>query len=41
LLSLVLPEPALQECDGGEEVVVEVKEQVDIVEVFLAREAVD
>jgi hypothetical protein len=40
LAGLVLLKPALQESDGGEEVVVEREEQVDVVEVFLAREAV-
>ena len=40
LLGLVLVEPAFQEGDGGAEVVVEGDEQVDVVEVFLAAEAV-
>src|SRR6516225_7250538 len=40
LLGLVLIEPAVEERDGGEEVVVEADEEVDVVEVFLAREAV-
>src|SRR5271156_3997060 len=40
LLGLVLVEPAFEEGDGGAEVVVERDEQVDVVEVFLATEAV-
>jgi len=40
LLGLVLIEPALEQGDGGEEVIVEGDEQVDVVEVFPAREAV-
>src|SRR5271156_2839668 len=39
-LGLVLVEPAFEEGDGGAEVVVERDEQVDVVEVFLATEAV-
>ena len=39
LLKLVLLEPALQQRDGGAEVVVQGHEQVDVVEVFLAAEA--
>ena len=40
-LGLVLVEPAFEEGDGGAEVVVERDEQVDVVEVFLATEAVE
>src|SRR5262249_17630393 len=35
LLGLVLIEPALEEGDGGAEVIVEGDEQVDVIEVFL------
>ena len=35
LLGLVLIEPALEQGDGGEEVIVEGDEQVDVIEVFL------
>ena len=35
LLGLVLSEPALEEGDRGEEVIVEADKQVDVVEVFL------
>ena len=37
LLDLVLVEPAFEEADGGEEVVVEGEEQVDVVEVSCKR----
>jgi predicted CoA-binding protein len=40
LLRLVAVEPAFEEGDGGDEVVVEAEEQVDVVGVFLAAEAV-
>ena len=40
LLGLVVLEPALQESDGGAEVIVQRQEQVDVVEVLLAAEAV-
>ena len=40
LLGLVLSEPAFEEGDSGEEVIVEGEEQVDVVEVLFAREAV-
>src|SRR5262249_16287783 len=40
LLGLVLIEPALEQGDGGEEVIVEGDEQVDVVKIFPAREAV-
>ena len=40
LRGLVLSEPALEEGDRGEEVIVEGEQQVDVVEVLLAREAV-
>jgi hypothetical protein len=40
LLGLVLVEPALEEGDGGEDVVVELEREADLVEVYLAREAV-
>ena len=40
MLFPVLLEPAFQEGDGGLEVVAERDEQVDVVEVFLAAEAV-
>ena len=40
LLGLVLVEQSFEESDGGEEVVVEGDQQVDIVEIFLAAEAV-
>ena len=36
LLGLVLSEPAFEEGDSGEEVIVEGEEQVDVVEVLLA-----
>src|SRR5271155_704538 len=40
LAGLVLVEPAFEEFDGVAEVVVETEKQVDVVGVFLAREAV-
>src|SRR5271156_5826441 len=40
LARLVLAEPAFEECDGVAEVVVETAEQVDVVGIFLAAEAV-
>jgi hypothetical protein len=40
LCSLVLIEEAFEEGDGGEEVVVELDQQVDVVEIFFAAEAV-
>jgi len=40
LPGLVLREPAFEEGDSGEEVIVEGEEQVDVVEVVCAREAV-
>src|SRR5271165_5874889 len=40
LLSLVVAEPAFEECDGVAEVIAEAAEQVDVVGVFLAAEAV-
>ena len=40
LRGLVLREPAFEEGDSGEEVIVEGEEQVDVVEVLFAREAV-
>ena len=40
LFGLVLVEEAFEEGDGGEEVIVEGDEQVDVVEVFLAAETV-
>ena len=40
LLGLVLVEPTFEQDDGGAEVVVECEQQVDVVEVFLAGEAV-
>ena len=39
-LNLVLVEPAFEEGDGGAEVIVEGDEQVDVVEILLAAEAV-
>src|SRR5216683_4508501 len=40
LLGLVSVEPSFEQGDGGAEVVVECEQQVDVVEVFLAGEAV-
>ena len=40
MLGLELVEPAFEEGHGGEEVVAEKDEQVDVVEVFLAAKAV-
>src|SRR5713226_7930178 len=40
LLGLVSVEPTFEQGDGGAEVVVECEQQVDVVEVFLAAEAV-
>ena len=40
MAGLVLVEEAFEEGDGGEEVVVELNEQVDVVEVLFASEAV-
>lgn len=40
LRSLVFVEPAFEEADGADEIVVEGEQQIDVVEVFLAAEAV-
>jgi len=39
-LNLVLVQPSFQECDGGEEAVAKCAEQVEIVEISVAGEAV-